>query len=317
VVPVLLACFATVAFRRRSAAAVRFAHVDVLAEVAPAPPLLRRALPGVLVCVALASMAVGLAGPYRLEDVESQRRKVVLAFDVSNSMLADDVEPNRLEVARSAATEFIESVPDDVDVGLVLFSRSVVLSRPPTPDRDEVIRALTNAELSGGTAIGEAVFSALALLESTSTNSGDGPTTTAGTQRADSRPAGVVVVLSDGETTAGRPDDEAARAAAEANVQVSTIAFGTPSGVVVLPDTGESQAVPYQPEALARIAEATGGIAAEASDAGALAAVFDDLEASVTTERRPVHYSSWVFAASFGLLSASAALSLRWLRRLG
>ena len=304
VVPAVLAALAVRALRRRTRSAVRFAHVDVLDQVAPAEPIVRRALPGALALAALAAMAIGFAGPHRMEDVTSERRQLMLAFDVSNSMMADDISPNRLEVARDAASSFLAQVPDDVDVGLVLFSGSVTLTRPPGTDRDVLLADLADTELSAGTAIGEAIYSSLSLLQ-------------AGAESVDEGTKGVIVVLSDGGTTVGRPDEQAAAAAVDAGVSVSTIAFGTDNGSITLPDTGEVVAVPYQPDALAAIARATGGTAASASDAERLGSIFDDLQATVTVDQREVSYAGWAFAAAFALVGSGMALSLVWLRRLG
>ena len=308
IAPLLLGVAYLIVSRRRSKSALNFAHTEMLKEIAPRQPL-RRHIPSLLLLLAITSLTVGLAGPEHETVVKRERRKVVLAFDVSRSMAAEDVTPTRLAVARQAASDFINDAPKDVDIGLVLFSGSVVGSQPPTSDRAALLAALADPQLSGGTAIGEAIFTGLSLLEVP-------PDPTGNTPAGKPRSAGSIVLLSDGDTTAGRPAEEASAAAVEAGIQVSTIAFGTSGGSIVDPDTDETIPVPYAPEALSLISEATGGMSASAEDASSLKRIFDDLRSSVEPKRVTSDLSGWFLAGSFALLICGAGLSLWWFRRL-
>jgi Ca-activated chloride channel homolog len=305
VIPVALVAFASFGSRRRTRHALRFAHVDLLDDIAPKQPW-RRFVPGLLTAFALAFMAVALAHPYRERVIEEGKRQVILAFDVSNSMSATDVQPSRLDVARRAANDFINSAPDDVEIGLVEFAGTIVLVREPTLDRVTLTDELDRIELQGGTAIGDAIVTSLRMLGPAGDN-GD---------RSSAQSSGLIVVLSDGATTAGVANEEAAAQAAERGVQVSTIAFGTVDGAWTDPTTGDLVPVPVAPGDLAAIAAATGGVAAEAANAAQLQRVFDNLSETVQSERKREQLADWFVAAALAAALASAALSWRWFARL-
>jgi Ca-activated chloride channel homolog len=235
---------AVAAQRRRHV--VRFTSVELLDVVAPRRPGWRRHVPAVLFLVALASLVLGFAKPVRATRVGDERATVVLAVDTSLSMQADDVEPTRLDVARKAAREFVADLPGELNVGLVTFNGATSIAVAPSRDRAALTQAIDDMVLGEGTAIGEAIFTALDTVE-------------AAPGGEDGRPAPArIVVMSDGETTMGRPNDEAADAAAAAGVPVDTIAFGTPEGTIEDP-IGGAQPVPVAPRPLAEIAETTGG----------------------------------------------------------
>src|SRR5690606_11445290 len=130
----------------------------------------------------------------------------------------DDVEPTRLDAARQAAHEFVDELPDGIDLGLVSFNGTATVAVPPSEDHDATRAAIDALELGEGTAIGEAIFAGLDAIEAAP-----------GGAEGETAPARIVL-MSDGETTVGRPNQEAAEAAAEAEVPVFTIAFGTPNG---------------------------------------------------------------------------------------
>lgn len=237
-------------------------------------------------------LAVAAAGPQVLLATERRVARMFLAIDVSLSMDATDVAPNRLAAAQAAADRFVRELPDDVELGLISFSDASRLLVAPTLDRTALIDAINRLALEPGTAIGEAVFTALDQLAASGQ---DG----AGAH---------VVVLSDGATTSGRSNEMAAFAATEAGVAVSTIAFGTGEGTVTV--QGETIPVPVDEAALQELADATGGTAVMAESADALAAAFDTLEriAEPTTEPRAIAPS----LALAGMITLAAAGSI-WL----
>jgi Ca-activated chloride channel family protein len=216
--------------------------------------------------------------------VPKEQATVVLAVDVSLSMEADDVDPTRIEAARAAARNFVELAPEELEIGLVSFAGTAVPVLAPTTDRTAAIRAIDRLALAEGTAIGEGIYTSVRLIEATTAareNADPGaPTTTtvppdddtdgSGDPEADDDPASAIVVLSDGETTMGRPDLDAAAAAEAARIPVSTISFGTGGGVVVI--QGETIPVPANNGALQEVAETTGGEFFEAATGGELRA---------------------------------------------
>lgn len=294
------AWIASILRRRRDV--VRFTNVALLDVVAPERSSVRRHLPAGLWLVAMALLVVGFARPVRTVSEATDVVAVVLALDVSNSMEAEDVDPSRIEVAKSAAQDFVADLPGNVRVGLVLFSGTTT-AVPVSEDREAVEQAIENADLADYTAIGEAIFASLDLVEMA-------PSTEDG-----SSPPARIVVLSDGETTTGRPDAEAAEAAADAGVPVDTIAYGTPGGSITDLD-GFEIPVPVMPEPLQDIASTTGGEFAEADSFDSLDAIYDSITAEAAYEDVEREVSGWFVGAGLLLLSVAGLLSLLWSQRL-
>lgn len=289
--------------RQRRRHVMRFTNVELLDVVAPRDPGWRRHVPAVLFLVALASLVVGFARPVRALRVGDERATVVLAIDTSLSMAADDVEPNRLDVAQQAAREFLDDLPPELNVGLVGFDGSTAVLVAPTRDRDALSDAIDGLELGEGTAIGDAVFTSLEAVRSAPGGEDDAP--------APAR----IVVMSDGETTMGRPDSEGAAAAAEAGVPVDTIAFGTPDGTIANA-FGEREPVPVAPGPLAEIAAATGGHAFEADSLDELSGAYQDIGGIVGFDEVDKDISGWFVGSGLALLAMAGSLSLLWSQRL-
>jgi Ca-activated chloride channel family protein len=263
----------------------------------------------VLMLLGLAFAVVATARPVdrSTENVSSEGRILVL-FDVSLSMMADDVDPDRFVAAQEAARNFVAEVDDGVEVGLVSFSGTVNVEVDPTLDRAAMDRGIDNLELAESTAIGEALAAGTRLLVNSADPEAD----------PDQAP-GVMVLLSDGETTVGRPTEEGAQDAAAAGIPVYTIAFGTEDGQIVDPASGDVVPVPVRPEDLALVAETTGGEAFEARTGDELASAYDQIAESLgTTIGEPVEVVTeltWQWAlAAFLVLGLAWALSLWWLR---
>jgi len=286
---------------RRRRDTVRFTNVALLDVIAPERPGWRRHLPAALWLAALALLVVGWARPVRTVQVP-RHATVVLALDVSLSMQATDVQPSRLDVAKEAADQFIDELPDEVDLGLAIFS-GTVHTVEPTNDKEMLHQAIEAATLSEGTAIGEAIFAGLDMIEAAA-NDPASPDVTPGR----------LVVMSDGATTQGRPDADAADAAAEAGVPVDTIAFGTPDGQITV--DGVTDTVPVAPEPLQAIASTTNGDFFEADSLGALTSAYTDIGDVVghEDEQRPI--DGWFIGAGLVLLTAAGLLSLLWSQRL-
>ncbi len=319
VVPIVLAAAYLVLQRRRTRFAIRFTALDLLDTVAPDRPGWRRHVPAVAFLAAIALLVVGMARPALALEVPS-KSTVVLALDVSYSMDAADVSPNRISAARDAARHFLEIIPAGTRVGLVAFSGSARALVPPTTDLDAVRAAIDRLRLGPGTAIGEAIYTGLEQLPRVAEDSGTrtasgspGPLTTDGTDAVD-QAAGSIVLLSDGETTMGRPDAEAAAAARSRGVPVSTIAFGTPSGRVTV--DGQSVAVPVDEAALKSVATTTGGRFFEAATAPELASIFEDLGARVGIVHEQREVTDYLAGAALVAAVVAAVGSLAWFSRL-
>jgi len=287
---------------RRKRYAVRFTNLALLDVVAPTRPGWRRHLPAIAFLLSLAGLLTAFARPARPVQVPRERATIVMAVDVSLSMEAADVEPDRITAAKEAASSFVDLVPDRLNLGLVAFSGTAQVLVSPTTDHELVKRSLRTMQLGPRTAIGEAVYAALGSIAAMPTAPGQAP--------APAR----IVLMSDGETTVGRSNDQAARAAADAQVPVSTIAFGTDAGFVVV--EGRNIPVPVNREALARLAESTSGSSFEAGTARELRRVYADIGSSIgyRTEQREV--TSWFVGLALLFAMAAAVGSLVWFSRL-
>ena len=308
VVPIGLAIGYVVMQSRRSHYAVQFTNLDLLDEIAPDTPGWRRHVPAAALVLALICLVIAIARPVKAEQVPVEASTVILALDTSISMDARDVEPRRLDAAQAAALRFMDEVPDQVRVGLVSFAENAVANVAPTDDRAIVRSTIENLELRPGTAIGEALLVAVDLIEA------DLQAIQAEQQGDDEPEPATIIVLSDGDTTAGRPNAFGVRAAQEAGIAVSTISFGTVNGVIQF--QGQIVPVPSNGRALEGIAEDTGGRFYDADSAEALTEVFETLGVAVgfTTEEVEV-IVPWVVAAMI-LGTAAAAASLAWFSRL-
>jgi Ca-activated chloride channel family protein len=311
-VPIALLAVYVVVQRTRKRYAVRFSNVALLDEVAPDRPGWRRHLPAAVLVLGVVAATLGFAKP-AVADVDDERSGVIiLAIDTSLSMEATDVAPSRLEAAKDAAKVFLENVPDGVRIGVVGFDGQARQLLAPTDNTDAVARTIDRLRLGEGTAIGEAVAASLETIASTLDRDGEATTTAA---PAEESPA-TVVLLSDGETTSGRPNDEAAALAEEQGVPVHTIAFGTDQGSVVAPD-GQRVQVPVNRAALQRLATQTDGRYFPAASAEQLEQVYEQLgQSAVAGEVIQREVGDWFIGVALVLLALAAAGSLLWFSRL-
>jgi len=287
---------------RRDRYAVRFTNLDLLDSVAPERPAWRRHVPAVAFVLALLALVVGFARPVRDTRVPRERATVMMAIDVSLSMEASDVSPTRIDAAREAAKSFVNLLPPKLNLGLVTFSGVAQVLVSPTTDHELVLRSLDTLRLDQRTAIGEAVLASLSSVAAMPAEPGQSP------------PPARIVLMSDGETTDGRSNEVGARAAIDAKVPVSTIAFGTDNGVVNV--EGNVVRVPVNRPALRLLAEETGGTAFEAATGKELKKVYTDIGTSVGY--RTVHrdVSSWFVGLGLVFAMGAAGASLFWFSRL-
>jgi Ca-activated chloride channel family protein len=279
--------------RRARRYAVRFTGVATLAPLLPSVSAWRRRLPLALFLAALAALALALARPHATVAVPKEQASIVLVTDVSRSMLADDVEPNRMEAARSAAQRFMEEVPDEARVGMVAFSTEPHIVEPPTDDHEEIADLIDALAADGGTATGDGLAAALALLD----------------EGERERPPAAIILLSDGETTTGRDPIDVARAARRAGIPIHTFALGTRGAVIQTPD-GTLIPVPPDPETMRRIARLSGGRSFAVEDADSLGSAYRELGSRVATEKEEREITAAFAAGGALLLVAAAALGL-------
>ena len=257
-------------------------------------------------------LVVSVAGPVRSRDVLRERAIVILTVDTSLSMGAVDVDPTRIGAAQEAARQFLEGAPAGVDVGLVSFHEAPIVEIPPTPDRLTVVDAIDALELGPYTNTGDAISVSISTLERTIEQ----------LQVSDeSAPPAVVVLLSDGEPTIGRPIEDAIAEAKQAGIPVSTVSLGTATGQVTIedpdrPGTFFDVEVPVNETTLRTVAEATGGSFFATASAEELAAVYRDIGTAVGFETVDEDISVWFTTAALVLAIVTGMLSLRWFQRL-
>ncbi|GAC1375966.1 MAG: VWA domain-containing protein [Acidimicrobiales bacterium] len=293
--------------RRRSV--VRFTTVDMLASVAPRRPGWQRHVSAGVLLACVTALVIGFAQPARVTRSPRQRATVMLALDVSGSMIADDVVPSRLAAATRAARSFAAALPSGVQLGLVSFSTSAAVVVPPTTDRAMVIAAIDGLHAGGGTATGDAIDLSVSAIKALP-------------PVANGKPApAVVVLMSDGTPTIGHGDQSPTQAVTNADheaklagVPVSTIAFGTQSGVVTI--GGRTLAVPSDPAAMAQIATETGGRTFSATTSGRLKSVYTEIGRAVGYDVHRHEITAWFTGAGLLLAMLSAVAALVWNQRL-
>ena len=301
-VPLLLVLYVGLLQRSRTRARTR--GIDNLAKVMPKQAAWKRHVAVVAAVVSLASLTVAFAQPKDAVDVPRERATVVVAIDVSRSMEATDVDPNRLDAAKEAASGFVDMLPRGFNVSLVAFAGSSSIIAPPTQDRGLVKRAIENLQLAPSTAIGEGIYSSLDAMQLVPPDP----------DKPDEPTPGAIVLLSDGYTNIGRSSTVAARDSKEAGFPIYTIAYGTPNGFVV--SNGRREPVPVNPAELSVVARESGGEAFEAGSRDELERVYSSIARSVGFEKVDQEVTEFYtgIALGFAVLASLAVLSLaaRW-----
>ncbi|MDH6243082.1 VWA domain-containing protein [Mycobacterium sp. OTB74] len=264
--------------RARRKRVLRFANTELLEQVVAARPKQQsrwRNLPIILLITSLVLLTTAMAGPTHDIRIPRNRAVVMLVIDVSESMIATDVAPSRIEAAKSAGQVFVRGLTPGISVGLVEFSGSATMLVAPTSDHDVVVKTIETLQPSPRTATGEGIFTALQAIATLGAvmGGGDGP------------PPARMVLMSDGkETVPADPNDPrgaltAARAAKDQGVEISTIAFGTPDGIINY--DGQEVPVPPDPDILQKISKITGGQAFRAESLDELSGVYANLQQQI------------------------------------
>jgi Ca-activated chloride channel family protein len=313
VVPLLVLAYVR-ALRRRARRAERLAS-EGLVPTAASRRLRRRHIPFALFAAGIALVVFGLARPTVNLPVPQREGTVILAFDVSNSMNAKDLEPTRMEAAKVAARGFIEQQPSSIKIGVVAFGDSAVTVLKPSNVKDEVLAAVNRLSISGGTSLGQGIFTSLRTIAGKPLKIDDSALDSdAGSVNIGFFGSSAIILLSDGENTT-RPDPLAlAEVASTAGVHVHAIGLGTEQGTVVQVD-GFNVATSLDAPMLKKIADTTDGTYNQASDAAALTSIYKSIDLEFKTVKKPREATA-LFAAAGGLLLAlGSTLSILWLGR--
>lgn len=307
--------------RRKKRAAVRYSNL-ALVRKAMAGRAWRQHLPPALLLAGLVAALFGIARPSAVLTLPSQERVVVLAIDVSLSMRAADVHPNRLLAAQAAAKKFVQEQPSDVRIGIVSFAGTAALVQRPTSNREDLVAAIDRLQLDRQTAIGSGIVVSLAtlfpdegidlsamVLDRKSLKPPAKPAATGSNAHA------AVILLTDGRRTTGPDPLEAARMAAERGVRVFTVGFGSGAGAMA-PVEGYSIFMMFDEETLKAIAEITGAEYFHAATADELTRVYESLSSRLVLQRERTEITVLFAALAAVLIAAAAALSLAWFSRI-
>ena len=309
VLALLVAASLTVAAVR----AVRHRHA-ALAAAGVALPGGRRSHLGVWLSLAgVVVLAVALAGPAAALPVARSAGTVILAMDVSNSMSADDVSPNRLAAAQQAALTFIDAQPDSVSIGVVGFDQGALATSPPGADRAATKAAVQSLRLAGGTSLASAILGSLSAITGKPVTVGeDGALPDIG-----SWSSATIVLFSDGENAGGQGEggaaDEATTAAAtiaqNAGVHIETVGVGTAAGATVTVD-GFQLHTALDQDSLTAIAQTTGGSYRPASDPAQLNGIASTIDLRLTVAKEDVPLAGGLIAVALALLAVGALLTV-------
>ena len=316
--------------RRRRRNPVRLASVSVARLAAGKGPGWRRHVPAVLMLLALAVLLLAVARPTAVITLPLAERTIILAMDVSGSMRAEDVKPNRLVASQDAAKTFVGNLPREVKVGVVSFAGTAAVVQAPTTSRDDVIAAIDRFQLQRGTATGSGIVLSLATLfpdhgieiqHITGQRAFPGKALgkTEDKPRFTPVPPGsyssaAIIMLTDGQRTTGPDPLEAAKMAAERGVRVYTVGIGTTSGEIIGFE-GWSMRVRLDEETLKNISVLTHGEYFYAGTAEVLKKVYEGLSSRMVVARKETEVSA-LLAALGALLAVSAAgLSVWWFGR--
>ena len=322
--------------RRRRPAAVRLASLAIVREAMGKGPGWRRHVPPLLLLLAFAAMLLAAARPLATITLPSTEQTVILAMDVSGSMRAADVEPNRLVASQNAAKAFLADLPRDVKVGIVAFAGTAQVVQPVTLSREDLAAAIDKFQLQRATAIGSAIVVALgelfpgqgidlASLTYDRRNDPFAPQGRAIDQpRSEPKPfqpvtpgsygSAAIILLTDGQRTTGVQTDEAAQMAADRGVRVYTVGVGTVDGEVIGFE-GWSMRVRLDEDTLKDVAKTTQGEYFYAGTAENLKQVYQSLSTRLTVEKKETEVSGLLALLGALLVAFSAGLSLLWFNR--
>jgi Ca-activated chloride channel family protein len=307
--------------RRRMRYAISYSNTSVLASVATRSSW-RRGVPVALFALAFLVLAMGMAKPQAEVAVPRDEATVILAVDVSGSMQAEDVSPNRMTAAKKAASSFISRLPERFRIALVAFSDVANVLAQPTTDRSSTQDALATLEAEGGTAMGQALIESIELVQDdrdrlslpTPSLTPD-PEATPSPAPDERERVSAVLLLSDGYNTTGISPLTAAVQARDLDIPVYAIALGTPDGVVTVPDQfGNQRVLPVPPDyaTLESIATTTGGEYFEAPTDEDLQSVYASLGERIGYTTRPDEVTFAFAGIGALLLLLAAATSMLW-----
>jgi Ca-activated chloride channel family protein len=324
--PAMLVCLALIPFaawlyvrsqRLRRQAIARHGGFGLLQATGGRPLGRRRHLPPALFLLGLGLLALSLARPQAEVSLPRVVGTVILAFDVSGSMAADDVQPTRMEAAKAAAREFVERQPPTVQIGVVAFSEGGLAVQRPTDDRDAITAAINRLTPQRGTSLGQGVLAALNLLAS---DAGQGPRLySARLPTPTPVPVGTeapaaIVLLTDGENNAPPAPELAAQRAAEQGVRIYTVGVGSAAGATIQVE-GFTIHTQLDEATLQGMAQISGGAYYNAENDEELRAVYNNLSLGLMVKPETMEITALIAGAGALALLIGGICSLFWFGR--
>lgn len=274
-----------------------------------------RHVPPTFFLLGLTLLLFGLARPEMIVSLPRVEGTAILAFDISNSMAADDLEPTRIEAAKAAARAFVENQPPTILIGVVAFSNGGLVVQTPTDDQAAVLATIDRLSPQGGTSLGQGIFTSLnaiageaITIDETSLEDG------AQSIQIEDYSSAVVVLLTDGENTEPPDPLEIAQVAAEAGVRIYPVGIGSLEGTVVEVD-GFSILTQLDEMTLQQIASLTNGVYHHAEDEESLQEIYQNIDLQLTINEEKMEVTSFVAGISMLLLLTGGLLSLFWFGR--
>ncbi len=305
--------------QRRRRLAATYAGLGFVQGAAGRRLALRRHIPPALFLVALTILIVALARPQSLVSLPRLEGTVILAFDVSGSMAADDLKPTRMEAAKAAARDFVARQPSTVQIGVVTFSDGGFATQVPTNDEAAILAAINRLAVQRGTSLARGIEAALNTIDALD-GAPLGLSTRTATPTPEPVPAGtytsaVIVLLTDGENTQSPDPLAAAQAAADRGIRIHTVGVGSTAGAILKVE-GFSVRSRLDEQTLQQISELTGGTYHNAENDEDLQTIYDTLDTELVVRPQKTEITSLFAGAGILVLMIGGTLSLLWLGRL-
>jgi Ca-activated chloride channel homolog len=320
--------------RRKKKMALRYASLSIVKEAMGGAQSFKRHIPPALFLLALGGRGgAAAARPMAVVTLPSNQQTIMLAMDVSGSMRATDVQPNRLVAAQNAAKAFLAELPRHVKVGIVAFAGSAQVAQLPTTNREDLVTAIDRFQLQRATATGNAIVISLATLfpddgidlQSVQTGRERQRGVAIDSEKKDKKEftpvapgsytSAAIIMLTDGQRTTGVDPLDAAKMAADRGVRVYTVGIGTVDGETIGFE-GWSMRVRLDEETLKAIAHKTDAEYFYAGTAQDLKKVYNTLSSKLTVEKKETEISALFAIAAAALALVSAGLSLLWFNRI-
>lgn len=327
IVPILIALYIW-AQRRRQKYALRYASLSLVKEAMGRGPGIRRHIPPALFLASMFFMTAAIARPVTVVKMPVQEGVVILAIDVSGSMQAEDLKPNRIEAAKEAAKAFVARQGEDVSVGIVSFAADASLVQSPTTDHDLVIKAIDRLRTQRATAIGRGLLTSLdaifendeeippsvQALQRLEASGGQAPMPTAPPGGTLNAPA-TIILLSDGQNNQFPAPLQIIGEAISRGIRVYTIGVGSPEGTI-LRLQGRQIRTRLDEATLKQIAELTEAEYYNASNSADLREVYEKLSTQLVLREQKTEVTSYLTAIAAVLSILAGAFSLLWFNRL-